>query len=48
MKELLVCKYLETDSKGQIVLVAYLQEKSTSIKNILTCATNCAPAMAGG
>ncbi len=49
-EEFLFSKYLKTDTKGQTIfnaLAAYLQEKSFPITNILACATDGAPSMAG-
>ena len=50
MEELLFCKCLQTDATGQTIfqtLLAYLQEKSIPLTNIVACATDGAPAMAG-
>lgn len=50
MEELLFCKCLETDTKGQTIfqtLLAYLQDKSIPLTNIVACATDGAPAMVG-
>ena len=50
MEELLFCKSLETDTKGQTIfqtLSAYLEDKSIPLTNIVACATDGAPAMVG-
>ena len=50
MEELLFCKCLETDPKGQTIfqtLSDYLQDKSISLTNIAACATDSASAMVG-
>ena len=50
MEELLFCKCLQTDATGQTIfqtLLAYLQDKSIPLTNIVACATDSAPAMVG-
>ena len=50
MEELLFCKCLETDTKGQTIfqtLSDYLQDKSISLTNIAACAIDGVPAMVG-
>ena len=50
MEELLFCKCLQTDATGQTIfqtLLAYLQDKSIPLTNIVACATDGAPAMVG-
>ena len=43
MEELLVCKCLQTDATGLTIfqtLLAYLQDKSIPLTNIVACATD--------
>ena len=50
MEELLFCKCLLTDATGQTIfqtLLAYLQDKSIPLTNIVACATDGASAMVG-
>ena len=50
MEELLFSKCLETDAKGQTVFQTwsdYLLNKSIPFTNIIACATDGTPAMAG-
>ena len=50
MEELLFCKCLETDTKGQTIfhtLSDYLQNKSIPFTSIIACATDGASAMVG-
>ncbi|XP_076806256.1 SCAN domain-containing protein 3-like [Clavelina lepadiformis] len=47
-EELSLCKYLETDTKGQAIyqtLIAYLQDKSIPLVNMLVCAVDGVPSM---